>query len=778
MKSLRVSLVCLSALTLANLAAADEPKTEIARWEFESGTDGWKAIKDCKLQSADGALTIIATGRDPHLSVNVAAAEGWKQFTFRARFKGRREGQLFWTTTKDPTTSQSKSLRFSLRSRDDAWHNYKVYFNPDGGLTSIRFDPHDRPGKTEVAFMALANRPPPPPQATPVDRFNLLPGFKAELLYSVPSREHGSWVSLTTDNKGRLITSDQYGKLYRITPPPLGKTAPIKIQPIDLNIGMAHGLLYAFDSLYVMVNGQGAGLYRLRDTDRDDQFDQVKQLRAIPGTGEHGPHAIVLSPDGKSIYICGGNHTPLPKPEKSLVPRNWQEDIPHDRMWDAGGHAVGKMAPGGWICRIDPEGKTFELVSIGFRNEYDIAFNAEGELFTYDADMEWDVGSPWYRPTRVLHATSGSDFGWRSGTGKWPVYYPDSLPSVVDIGPGSPTGIVFGRKAKFPAKYQRALFIADWSYGVIYAVHMKPKGASYEGVAERFASAAPLPVTDMIVNPRDGALYFTIGGRRTQSGLYRVTYVGDEPTDPAARVETPNDERRLVRRDLEKFHRPGKGVAQKLWPYLAHADRHTRFAARIAIEHQPVETWQQRALEETNAGQSIYALIALARSGDKSLLPKVIAALARIEPSTLETSQLLDLLRAYQLTFLRMGPLNETARAKSLERLDSLYPSPDRRVNRELCQLLVLLKAPNVVGRTIDLLAKAPTQEEQIDYALFLRKHASGWTLDQRQRYFRWFNKAAGHRGGHSFSGFLGNIRNEAIASLSATDKAKLQDVL
>ena len=150
-------------------------------------------------------------------------------------------------------------------------------------------------------------------------------------------------------------------------------------------------------------------------------------------------------------------------------------------MWDAGGHAVGIMAPGGWICRTDPEGKAWELVSSGFRNEYDIAFSPEGELFTYDADMEWDVGTPWYRPTRVNHVTSGSEFGWRSGTGKWPDFYPDSLSSVVDIGPGSPTGIVFGTGAAFPEKYQRALFISDWSYGIIYAVHMKEEGGSFVG---------------------------------------------------------------------------------------------------------------------------------------------------------------------------------------------------------------------------------------------------------------------------------------------------------
>ena len=44
----------------------------------------------------------------------------------------------------------------------------------------------------------------------------------------------------------------------------------------------------------------------------------------------------------------------------------------------------------------------------------------------------------------------------------------------------------------------------------------------------------PLPLTDAIIRPQDGAMYFTVGGRRTQSALYRVTYAGAESTAPAA----------------------------------------------------------------------------------------------------------------------------------------------------------------------------------------------------------------------------------------------------
>ena len=67
------------------------------------------------------------------------------------------------------------------------------------------------------------------------------------------------------------------------------------------------------------------GLYRVRDTNGDDQLDKVEFLQKIDGGGEHGPHAVVLAPDGKSLYIVAGNNTRLPKLTGSLVPRVWGE---------------------------------------------------------------------------------------------------------------------------------------------------------------------------------------------------------------------------------------------------------------------------------------------------------------------------------------------------------------------------------------------------------------------------------------------------------------------
>lgn len=620
-------------------------------------------------------------------------------------------------------------------------------------------------------------------QSTPVEAINTLPGFKVELLYSVPKSDQGSWVALCSDNKGRLIASDQGRQgLFRITP---GKTAEdTKVEKLAVEIGEAQGLLYAFDSLYVVVNGgsqQGSGLYRLRDTNNDDQYDEIKLLKKIEGGGEHGPHAVRLSPDGKSLYVIAGNHT---KPPAELDPnspnKNWAEDLLLPRNPDGNGHATGVMAPGGWICKTDPEGKTFTMVSAGFRNQYDIDFNQDGELFSFDADMEWDTGAPWYRPTRVNHATSGAEFGWRYGTGKWPNYYADSLGAVVDIGLGSPTGICFGTGAKFPADYQRALYINDWTYGKIYAVHMKPEGSSYTGTFETFVSGRPLPVTDIVVHT-DGQLYFAIGGRGTQSGLYRVSYTGSDSTAPAGPVEDKAAAAaRKLRHELEAFHgKQDPKAVEAAWPHLNSPDRALRFAARIAIEHQPVATWQAKALAEKRTTASIYAMIALARSGDKSLAPQIVAKLNALPWQSLSPDQTNAALRAYGLTFIRMGQPDAAVAQSVISTIRPLWPAAEESVNRELFNMLVYLKAPDVVELGLQKLAAAQTQQDQMFYAFVLRNVKDGWTKDQRVAFFSWISLAEQtYRGGNSFKKFCQQIRNDSVAKLSDADRASLKDVI
>ena len=132
------------------------------------------------------------------------------------------------------------------------------------------------------------------------------------------------------------------------------------------------------------------------------------------------------------------------------------------------------------------------------------------------------------------------------------------LPAVVNIGLGSPTGVKFGTRSHFHEPYRRALYAFDWSYGRIFAVHLKPQGASYTADYEVFLQGKPLNVTSLQFG-KDGAMYFITGGRGTQSGLYRVSYVGNEPTGPLAipapgAGNVPSRDARELRHQLESFH--------------------------------------------------------------------------------------------------------------------------------------------------------------------------------------------------------------------------------
>jgi putative heme-binding domain-containing protein len=638
-------------------------------------------------------------------------------------------------------------------------------------------------------------------KATPIDRITAVEGFQVELLYSVPGEQQGSWVNLCFDNKNRILVSDQFGGMYRITPPAVGDSLTADdIETVPADIRAVNGMVWAFGALYVGVNDYeqkiSSGLYRITDSDGDDQLDKVELLREAKSRGDHGVHAVVPTPDGKGLFLVTGNNTIPPQTEPtSPVPSIWGEDHLLPSMPDGRGHNRGVLAPGGIIYRVSPDGEKFEVYASGFRNIFDSSVNHEGELFTYDADMEYDVNTPWYRPTRICHVTSGAEFGWRNGTGKRPVFYEDNMPGVLDIGPGSPTGTTFGYGAKFPAKYQNALFALDWSWGKLYAVHLQPSGSSYTATKEEFVTGAPLPITDAIINPGDGAMYFTIGGRRVQSGLYRVTYVGSESTEPAAPVASDPSAKaaRDTRHQLEAWH--GKQDPQAIldaWPHLADEDRFIRWAARTAIEHQPTEGWAEKAFSEPDAGTQLEALLALARvvgvcplhrgdapaEVDAGMRDKLLESLLKFDVAALAHQEQLTLLRTLQIVFARFGRPDDVLIERSLANLDPLFPAESADLNWLLCETLAWLQSPTVARKSLDLMAAAPTQEEQMEYARSLRKLKAGWTPELRTAYFEWFLKAANYRGGASFERFIEMMREDAVASLSDSERTEFAELL
>jgi len=659
----------------------------------------------------------------------------------------------------------------------------------------------------------------------------LAPDFKMELIYVVPT-DYGSWLPVTWDDQGRMLAgSHSTEQFFRLTIPSVGSDDPVVVEPFELGIGHAHGLQYAFGSLYLSVGDEisggrkASGIYRISDTNGDDKYDQVRVLRNINGGGQHGTHAVRLAPDGQSLFMLNGNAVASTIYDNYAAPPIWGEDVLVERF---GGNP--SLAPQGWIGQFNPAGDSWRMYAVGMRNPVDFAFNKDGELFEYDADMEFDKGLSYYRPTHVGHVISGADFGFRSPSGsfKWPQYYIDDWGPVVNIGSGSPTGVTFGTGTRFPARYQDAMYISDWSYGNIYAVFMHPQGSSYTGTPEVFASGRPFGAGGLTVNPNDGSFYIIIGGN-TQSALYRVTYTGDEsinPTAPDARYAGA----RAQRRALEAYH----GVSDPtsidvIWPQLDSDDRGIRYAARTALEFQDQARWRDRALSETNPRIAIAAIVALARlngveenhrtaetpPADRALQARMLTALDRIAWDGLAYQDKLDLLRAYSLTFIRMGaPGAETAR-RLAARLDSHFPANNRELNWQLAEMMIYLQAPSAAGKTMALMRSAPSlpyfpmpdqyinplllargnpggaaagakenvtllkQQDQSFYAEMLRTLQVGWTPELREEYFQWFLDAPGlYQGGSNFGSALTTIRQQAVGNLTEAERAALEPIL
>ncbi|MBI5774780.1 MAG: c-type cytochrome [Verrucomicrobia bacterium] len=735
-------------------------------------------------------------------------------------------GRKFIVTDPSWKASASEAVGWRMASFDDSgWAAPKslgaMGVKPWGRVLG-EVQPADG-GKQAKAKQAKQAKPRPgASQGAPTapEALFALPGFHVELLASA-TPEEGSWVSMAKDSQGRLLISPQWGKaenadeekergLLRVTLGPDGKVT--KRELFARKFYDAQGLVFHQGAIYAVVNKYStkfaSGLYRLRDPKGDGSFDDIQLLKEIPGGGEHGPHAVEPGPDGK-LYVMAGNHTKLVNDVAASSPhRNYQEDHLLPRQWDANGHATGILAPGGHIYRTDFEGKNWELFCAGFRNQYDFSFNADGEIFVYDSDMEWEWGTHWYRPTRVYHTPSGADVGWRSGSAKWPSYYPDGTPPVLDVGVGCPTGTKFGYGAKFPAKYQRAYYILDWTYGRILAVHLTPNGASYRATMENFicplgllypASAAkkPLNVTDLEIGA-DGAMYFTVGGRNTQAGLYRVTYVGNEGTAPAKLIDSRGADARKLRRELEAFH--GKEVAGAVgfaWKHLGSGDRAVRYAARLALESQPLYLWKAAVMAEGNSTAGLTALLALARVGGRESQLDCLTALDKWPLASLPEDKQLEKLRVLEVSFARHGKPSAGMAESLALRLGAQYPARSFNVNQELVQLLVFLEAPGTVKKTLALLEAAPTQEQQFAYLFHLRTLAGGWTLEQRQHYFtalnRYPNPQAKHEAatvewftsagrdfadGNSFRKQLDKIRDDAIGTLSAAERTQLAGLI
>jgi putative heme-binding domain-containing protein len=626
-------------------------------------------------------------------------------------------------------------------------------------------------------------------------------GFKIEKLLAPTADSLGSWVSLTHVKENLFVSSDQYGQIYWLKMPEIGSKDSIQVTPLDFNhLGKAQGLLWSHNSLYVMMNDrniQNSGLYRLFDSSQDGQLDSALFLQQLDGWGEHGPHGIQLGPD-QLIYVIAGNHTDLPNNYTSTAHSPWAEDRMLKSMKDPNGHATDRQAPGGWIARTDSLGSFWEIYSSGYRNAYDIAFNEVGELFTFDSDMEWDLGLPWYRPVRVCHVTSGSEFGWRTGSAKWPKYYPDNLPGILEVGQGSPTGVVSAAASHFPPPFNKGLFVCDWSFGTMYHIELQSSGASYTATSSEFLNGVPLPLTDLTFGA-DGAMYFTTGGRRLESGLYRVW---SDKKDQKKQKETPRKEVEL-RRLLDTYHDTSLVADYDLvWENIGNSDRYIAYGARIALENHGIEIWASRIQSDTEFNKKVAYALAVARSDNNLLQQQLFDLLSKVESKQLTPSEQLSILRAEALLMIRNNDLNTDALENQWL---PIFPSKNQFINEELAALFSktqqsiwvkkimtlwseideehlkilisdsLAERSEMYGPAVKAMRNRTPSSYKIALTSALSHYKFGWNTDLRNEYFNGFNEFWDREGGNSYRGYLLKILSNALDHLPKGERPKFE---
>jgi putative heme-binding domain-containing protein len=244
------------------------------------------------------------------------------------------------------------------------------------------------------------------------------------------------------------------------------------------------------------------------------------------------------------------------------------------------------------------------------------------------------------------------------------------------------------------------------------------------------------------------------------------------------------------------------------WPYLKHPDRFIRYAARMALEHQPVAEWKDKALSEKDPIAATQALIGLIRQSKPEFKAGIYTALLAIDYKALTESQTLDVLRAYELAMLRLGMPDASMSSKIIAKFDAKYPSNRMNMDRALSRLLIPLEAPKVIERTLkimetkdtasatayrvesatssaDLIMRNPQYgtdiakmlekippAQQTYMATMLSAAKNNWTPELHERYFKWFKNSFQFSGGRSYVGFIDRARKLALKNVAENKRA------
>jgi putative membrane-bound dehydrogenase-like protein len=204
---------------------------------------------------------------------------------------------------------------------------------------------------------------------------------------------------------------------------------------------------------------------------------------------------------------------------------------------------------GGGILRCRADGRDLHVFATGLRNIYDVALDAELNVFVRDNENDGGI----YK-IRVCHSFFGADHGYPY------LYYerPDeALRPLADLGLGSSAGAVCYLEPHFPAEYRGNLFLCEWGKSLVrYPLSRDKSSFARHGETEFAVSAEGDPYgfkpTDVVVQS-DGTLMVSdyADGQRPKRGRGRIYKIAT--AEPSPELKTPMNSDSIAMLDSESY---------------------------------------------------------------------------------------------------------------------------------------------------------------------------------------------------------------------------------
>ncbi len=329
-----------------------------------------------------------------------------------------------------------------------------------------------------------------------------------------PGREHAGGERI-------VILSDEQGNA-------LASRSQVFVQDPDLVVPL--GISVYGNRVFVSCS---PNLYVYTDADYDGTSDS--RATFLTGFGghdhDHGLHSVVMGPD-MSLWFTAGNAGP------HIVADAAGWNLRSGSMYKDGGDSMsdnrpglisddGRVWTGGLVLRVGLDGRNLSVRAHNFRNNYELALDAFGNVYQSDND---DDGNQACRALWCMEGANGGYFSadgsrsWysdrRPGQDTWTAHWhqddPGVVPSGTRLGAGGPTGVAMYESEVLGHELDGRLLCADAGASAVYALRPKHVGAGIElepGTLIRSKRDAPeeeragwFRPSDVAVAP-DGTIY-------------------------------------------------------------------------------------------------------------------------------------------------------------------------------------------------------------------------------------------------------------------------------